>query len=712
MTDTLIAILILLLIITSVLLFNSVNKLSENYSNINVNLNPTNYNSTKCKQKNDEVQYPIAYNDYCNMENNLDTFLTPSKYNVKKVKQPALSLHTLPQLYSSQKLLAYNEYCDISQSSITNIIPYAYNEFCMSQTSSNSPLETYSNTYVSPPQTISPMPLQEQDNYRGQYLNQLIDAITLRTPPTTIVPTTTTPTVPTTTTTPTVPTTTTAPTTPNNNVTQVHNITTRPAGYGTIKGYYSTTTSTHLLDNPLTIYYEQMNINYAPNTWQIKHIPLETELPDYGTWWNWTNELENINKVIDFLGTTLGKFETHIIAATPKINPLIWVRKMNKSRSTQYEINDNNFYNANIFYNALLIKINANANNPDAQITFTNEEWLSFNINNINALHYIKVGTKQYKAFSPGSDRVNREALTIINRDINTDPPIIGAIGTPEDYIALLNGEQDTRNINDNLKVEECGGVCLLYKTKSNRKRIYIMFDLGLTLYRNINNSANDNEKKNWLRKEIYAVLSHEYCHVMQLQIVDPTFPPRWGGDILGFGENAPHSISRWWLECFAYLLPDFMSLGFNNFNIQTEIIRAIDDIKTQTQITANEFSDRLMYVRQYGYVSKRHWGYLVAAYMAKLKTWKYVLVDFYYDFQRVPSNTPVTRNGTITYVPDLDKLFLHNFDKTEEAFLQDIYAKVKNNTITIDYLSDVLPGGSNFGIQGLDQFNQSNLIN
>jgi hypothetical protein len=197
----------------------------------------------------------------------------------------------------------------------------------------------------------------------------------------------------------------------------------------------------------------------------------------------------------------------------------------------------------------------------------------------------------------------------------------------------------------------------------------------------------------------------------MQLQIVDPTFPPRWGGEVLGFGENAPHSISRWWLECFAYLLPDFMSLGFDNFNIQTEIIQAIDDIKTQTQITANEFSDRLMYVRQYGYVSKRNWGYLVAAYMAKLKTWKYVLVDFYYDFQRVPSNTPVTRNGTLTYVPELDKLFLHNFNKTEQAFLQDIYAKVKNNTITIDYLSDVLPGGTNFGIQGLDKFNQSNLI-
>lgn len=378
---------------------------------------------------------------------------------------------------------------------------------------------------------------------------------------------------------------------------------------------------------------------------------------------------------------------------------------MNKSRSTDYEIINNSLHDA------LLIKINANTDNIDADIVFTNDEWQSFNINNINILHYIKVGTKQYKAFSPGSDRVNTEALTIINRDINTDPPIFGAIGTPDDYIALLNGEQDTRNINNNLKVEECGGLCLLYKTKSNRKRIYIMFDIGINLYRHIGTTLNDNEKKNWLRKDIYGVLSHEYCHVMQLQIADPTFPPRWGGDILGFGENAPHSISRWWLECFAYLLPDFMGLGFNYFNIQNEIAQAIDDIKTQSQLTVNEFSDRLMYSRQYGYVSKRNWGYLVAAYMAKLTSWKYVLVDFYYDFQRVPSITQITRDGRISYVPDLDKLFLHNFNKTEVDFLQDIYAKVKNDTITIDYLRNVLPKGVNSKIPDLKKFDWSKLI-
>jgi hypothetical protein len=696
MTDTLIAILILLLIIISVLLFNSVNKLSENYSNINVNLNPTNYNSTKCKPKNDEVQYPIAYNDYCNMENNLDTFLTPSKYNVKKVKQPALSLHTLPQLYSSQKLLAYNEYCDISQSSITNIIPYAYNEFCMSQTGSSSPLETYSNTYVSPPQTISPMPLQEQDNYRGQYLNQLIDAITLRTPPTTIVPTTTTPTVPTTTTTPTVPTTTTAPTTPNNNVTQVHNITTRPAGYGTIKGYYSTTTSTHLLDNPLTIYYEQMNINYAPDTWKsLLRFPTVLQLPNYGTWWNWTSELENINKVIDYLGSTLGKFETHFVAATEIADKLIWVKKQLVSEDTNYKLINTNLENM------LLNKINNSP--PDANIVLTQEEWSSCNITtNIITLHHIDVGSSQYRPFSQGTDDVNSQTLAIISRDWEI-------------------GDWGDLNPNLTLRVDECTGICLGYKTKANKKRMYMACDIGIGHYGAMNENwflnYTNNEKKQWLRQEIYAYISHEYTHVYQMQLIDSVVPARWHRDSTQLGERTPNALTSWWVECFATILPFLMGFSFNGFDMQSEIVNAINNIKTSNSLTASEFSNRMMYRDQYGYfpsATNRYymWAYLVATYMAQLKTWKYVLVDFYYDFQRIPSNIPITISGRTMLAPDLDKLFLHNFEKTEEAFLQDIYAKVKNNTITIDYLSDVLPGGSNFGIQGLDQFNQSNLIN
>jgi hypothetical protein len=122
-------------------------------TNTNVNsLQPASYNPIKCKPKNGEVLYPIAYNDYCNMENNLDTFLTQSKYNIKKSLEPALSLHTLPKLYSSKKLLAYNEYCDISQNITTSAIPYAYNDYCNPQTKLISPLVTY----ISPTAIIRP----------------------------------------------------------------------------------------------------------------------------------------------------------------------------------------------------------------------------------------------------------------------------------------------------------------------------------------------------------------------------------------------------------------------------------------------------------------------------------------------------------------------------------------------------------------------------
>ena len=127
-------ILVLILLIILYILFNTNKKATENYSNMGVNsLKPTSYNSTKCKPKDDKEQLPIAYNDNCNMENNLDAFLTPSKYSKTKQLEPALSLHTLPKLHSSKKLLAYNEYCDISQSSTSTNIPNAYNEYCISK---------------------------------------------------------------------------------------------------------------------------------------------------------------------------------------------------------------------------------------------------------------------------------------------------------------------------------------------------------------------------------------------------------------------------------------------------------------------------------------------------------------------------------------------------------------------------------------------------
>jgi len=748
-------ILVLIVLIIIYILFNTYKKTYENYSNANSSsLSPTSYNSTNCKPLSDEVQFPKAYNDFCNTQHTLeDVSLSQPKQN-KRI-QPLLSLHTLPKLHSSKKLYAYNEYCDISQGSLTNNIPYAYNEYCMTQLRLRNPLDTNNNTYVSPlailsnSQTLSPILLPEQQDYHGRFNSSFLETsapiilpvvpVAPATPVVPVAPATpvvpvvpvapvvpATPIVPVTPVTPIVPVTPVTPIVPVTPVTPIvppvapatpivppvapatpivppvvpvatSAVTTLPSrpqfstGYGNINGWYSTAKSEYLLDNPITIYYEQMIINYSPSTWKFLHIPTVAQLPIYGPWWNWTSELENINSVIDYLGTTLGKFETHIIAPTPIINPLIWVKKQRLSEESNYKIINTTLENM------LLNKINTAL--PNANIVLTPEEWSNCNITtNIITLHYINVGSSQYRPFSPGTDNVNNESLAIIANDWK--------IGSRSDQIQP----------NLNLRVEECGGVCLKYMTKNNRQRMYMAIDLGMghtpVLYGSWFNSQSNDAKKQWLRNEIYASISHEYTHIFQLQLIQPLLPGIWFGEEGNLGERSPNAISRWWLECFATVLPYFMGFNSSGFDIQSKINDAINKIKNNQSLTATEFSDRMMYVNPYGYLPGTEnmvWSFLTAAYMAKLKTWKYVLVDFYYDFQRVPSNTEVNHNGTLTYVPDLDKLFLHNFGKTEEAFLQDIYAKVKNSEITIDFFNNVLPGGTDFGIPGLVKFNNPN---
>ena len=677
-----ILIIVLILLIILYILFNTYKttykNTYENYSNANISsLSPSSYNSINCKPHSDEVQFPKAYNDSCNMENSLDTFLTPSKYSKNKQLEPALSLHTLPKLHSSKKLFAYNEDCDISLGSLTNNIPYAYNEYCMTQIRLRYPLETSensNNTYVSPlailatPQNIYSTLLQRQFNSSYSETN---DPIIYPSYPSD-----------------------TAAQTSDIATTNVHTITTRPSGYGNINGWYSITKSEYLLDNPITIYYEQMNINYAPNTWKsLLRFPSVDELPNYGPWWNWTSELENINNVIDYLGNTLGKFETHFVAATPIINPLIWVKKQQLGNEPYYKIINTNLENM------LLNKINTAL--PNANIVLTQEEWSSCNITTtIIILHYINVGSSQYSPFSPGTDNVNSETLAIIANDWK--------VGSTSNQIQP----------NLRLKVEECGGVCLKYMTKNNRQRLYMVSDLGMghtpDLYGSWFNGISSDAKKQWLRNEIYASISHEYTHVFQNQLIEPLLNGIWFAEDNIQDERSPNAISRWWLECFATLLPFFMGFTVTGFDIRSKITDAINKIKNNQSLTATEFSDRMMYVNPYGYLPASQnmvWSFLAAAYMAKLKSWKYVLVNFYYDFQRVPSNTQVNYNEIIRYVPELDKLFLHNFNKTEQEFLQHIYTQVKNDIITVDYLSDVLPDGDNFNIPGLIKFNQSNLI-
>ena len=52
--------------------------------------------------------------------------------------------------------------------------------------------------------------------------------------------------------------------------------------------------------------------------------------------------------------------------------------------------------------------------------------------------------------------------------------------------------------------------------------------------------------------------------------------------------------------------------------------------------------------------------------------------------------------------------IFFHNFGLREEAFLQDLYNKVKNAEITIGDFVDVLLCGANYNIDGLTTFIQS----
>jgi hypothetical protein len=483
--------------------------------------------------------------------------------------------------------------------------------------------------------------------------------------------------------------------------------TTKPYGYGSIKGWYGSKQSSYLLNHPIKADYEQMNQNYVTNNqqWKFLHLPRKEELPEYGSWWNWDVELQKINNVIDYLGETLGKFETHFISATEIVDKLRWVPKINFGEEERFEIENVTLKNA------LTSKISA-ATKSNAVISFTQQEWDSFNITtNIITLHYIKIGNSQYKPFSPGTDRVNNEALAIINRDWE-----IGAW-------------PGSTTPNLRLRVEECGGVCLSYKTKNNRQRFYIAIDTGMGSYEHLKtpdfiNKSND-YKKQWLRKQIYSGISHEYTHVFQSQIINPRLPTRWYGDETLLGERSPNAISRWWIESFASILQYFIGFSDDGFDIKGQIVLSISNIRNNDPTTSQEFADRMIYSKPYGYLTRHYWSFLAAAYMAKLTSWKYVLVDFYYDFQRVPSNTLATAIDDINdiyYVPDLDKLFLHNFGKTEENFLKDLYTLIKTDTtIDINYFlpneganlittANVLPAGSSrYVIEGFRNSNETN---
>ncbi len=433
----------------------------------------------------------------------------------------------------------------------------------------------------------------------------------------------------------------------------------KPYGYGSIKGWYGNKKSNYILDNPIKTQHEQMNRNYVQDgeQWVFLHIPQGSELPVLGDWWDWDVEINNIKNLIEDLGDKLGKFETHFISGTEVVDPLTWEVANNPQR---FEIT-----------NSSLKTSLSNKYQNNLPLVFTQDEWNAFGIEDIYSFSYVDIDGIYFKPVSPGNNRINKGVLDVINRDIK--------------------GEQEVNH----LKAEECGGICFNYLTKNNRKRNYLVFNLGFWngVSDHIFNIPSDEEKKLVARKEIYSSIAHEYNHVVQNQLYDPVIPIRWNGEENGYGERSPNAISRWWIESFASILPEI--LGYQFPYTLDAVRQSIDEIKSDNSLTAEEFANRMVYVEPYGYLTKFHWGFLAAAYMAKLTSWKYVLLDFYFDFQRVPSNSEAFRDflpNEVVYVPDLDKLFLHNFDMTEEDFLKDLFNLVKSGAITFE---DIFPDGS-----------------
>lgn len=427
----------------------------------------------------------------------------------------------------------------------------------------------------------------------------------------------------------------------------------RPYGYGSIGGWYGNKKSEFLLDHPIKEQYEQMNRNYVQQgeQWVFLHIPQGDELPNLGSWWNWDEEIEGIKDLIEDLGEKLGKFETHFISGTEVVNPLTWEKTDNPQR---FEILDVSLKNS--------LENKYSNNQP---LNFTQAEWDVFGIDNIYTFSYVTINGEYFKPVSPGNDRINEEVRALINRDKKE--------GWDASY----------------LKAEACGGICYNYLTTSNRKRNYLVFNMGFWngVADHILNNPSDEEKRMFARLDIYSSITHEYNHVVQNQLYDPVIPIRWNGEENGFGEYAPNAISRWWVESFASILPEIM--GYSYSYTLNAVRESINQIKNDNSLTAEEFADRMMYVEPYGYLTRFNWGFLAAAYMAKLTSWKYVLIDFYFDFQRVPSNSQAYRDGSsnLEYVPSLDKLFLHNFGKTEADFLKELFALVQSGEIEFEDL-------------------------
>jgi hypothetical protein len=478
-----------------------------------------------------------------------------------------------------------------------------------------------------------------------------------------------------------------------------NNFTLNPLGTGIIAHGYSPVESDQLNPNPLPEQKEHAENSLSPNrSPELIDLPLEGELPDVGV--DWSVILEEIPIGYEYLGEYLGKYETHVVASTPVANHLIWAIKTKPSELPKFKINNPKF-------EAFLFK-KLSSGTKDLKIELTQAEWNNYGINaSISTFSFISVffNGEEYQ-FSPYSE-VSRRISNSTHEQMN------------EDWKIGLNGEKSPF-----LLVEECTGLCSNYETTAGKKRFFMNIDIAGLEYDFITGPdfkkwpAQD--KREYILAHIFAYMAHEYTHVFQFQCISPTTLPgysteqRFGAEeIYGMGERYPNAISRWVTESFATILPYFMGFSFPydkgmKLRVEDAIKNILKDIK-DTSLTEQEFSDRLMYREtKYRYVMNERpdWTYLAAAVMASKTSWQYLLAGFFYkDYQRIPSDTEVDFRGQNVSVPNADKVWLHNFNMTQENFLKHIFTEVKAHNITVKSLTPWLPGGKYWHIPGLKPY-------
>ena len=309
------------------------------------------------------------------------------------------------------------------------------------------------------------------------------------------------------------------------------------------------------------------------------------------------------------------------------------------------------------------------------------------------------------------SDRIRSEVIARIEEDIKRD---VDGNFLPGNFPPWF----------DNLKKYCQTAICNKYEAKNGKIRYLLNIDLGsffnnIEKYPDLNtyfNTLSNEDKEEYILSSLCYFMAHEYYHIFQLQLISPVIDPnrfgaedipaKWGTDKnITSGEKQPHAISRWWTESFATIMPFFLGASLPEEKGMLERVKnAIRIIKSDKTLTAKEFVDRMMYrFTNYGYLfndERQDWAFLAAACMAQQTSWTYLLAGhFYKDFQRIKSDTFIKKDGNWTDVPDADRIWLHNFRKTQKAFLRFIFDQVRSGKITVDSLRDVLPGGINWHI-------------